>query len=200
MQTDLDQSLLRNLADLDLIAARIDSLEGKIFREIYSFCREWCSARGWDGNFDWDGDNLWFAPPQWQLPSERGSGADAWFQLSAGHGDEEDATKGDDYWWLTRLCRIGSGQLVFRFVQDRRAKREWKGILREAVRQGEFSDWQLDDEPTLCTSCEISAEKLTEALDEDDLGVAVDGLTHKFGLMDKSVKRLDSLLGPRKPL
>lgn len=200
MPSTLDQSLLRNLADLDLIAAHIDRLEENVFREIYSFCQEWCSERGWVGNFDWDSDNLWFAPPQWQLPSDRSSDADAWFQLSVGHGDDEDPTNGDDDWWLTRLCRAGSGHMVFRFVQRRRPKREWKGILRDAVRHGEFSDWQLDDEPTLCTSCEVSTEKLLEALHEDDLEVAVEQLAQKLDLIEHAVRTLDSLLGPRKPL
>lgn len=137
----LDALIVKNLADLDMAAKRLEHvIEAKIGKSIYKLVHEWAKPRGWIGDFEYRYDDyLWVTAPEWAAkdnPKEKQGYA--WFTSTAGENDDLDSTSlNRDYFWLTRLCRLGEGEMGFRWHYNqnllRPKKREWKDFVVKFV-------------------------------------------------------------------
>ena len=113
--TELDKLLIDHLADLDDAIMRVGILDAKVTAAIDGIAEEWAAQNGWVGLFNWKRE-IAVAPPEWR-PSE--DDWRAWFSLWFGHGDTGKNVGDEDRLWLTRLCRVGRGQVGFRFGEKR---------------------------------------------------------------------------------
>ena len=178
---ELDGLIVEHLADLDRTAARISGIETVVFTAMGEKAETWAKKYGWVSDFDypeggWFGWGAWVAPPDWRtadtLPTAKKF--DGNFYLSCGAGDTEDGKDGEDRFFLTRLCRVGAGQIGLRFDRPDFVKpKQWKQAvprLAELVRHTRFV---LDENPSFFLPVTIEAAALAQALRDEDIGAAL---------------------------
>lgn len=166
MSIELDLLIVKHLADMDGAAKRLDNLERRVFPALDRLMEELADAAGWDGKFDWWGkEELWLAPSTWARSDEQWRGH---FEFGFGEGDTGEGSGNEDYFYLTRLCRVGRGQLGFRFKSDvLQAKLRLR--TREAVPFLRGTPFAADQDGWWFMPVAVPLERMIEALSADDL-------------------------------
>ena len=112
-------------------------IERPIFDEIDRIAEQWANDHKWVGTFDWWNDQLSLVPKGWILPETDNSEYQARFEFWLRHGDDEGDTEKSDYWYLTRLCGVGSNSIGFKWYEEPEVigtqgnRRKWKEFIRE---------------------------------------------------------------------
>ncbi|WP_424139651.1 hypothetical protein [Roseomonas chloroacetimidivorans] len=182
---ELDGLIVEHLADLDQAAIRISGIETAIFTAMGQRAKEWAEGHGWVSDFDypeddgWDDWAKWVAPPDWRTADTavENSKFDGKFELSLGDGDTGWGQAGEDWFYLTRLCRVAAGQIGLRFSRPDFVKvPRWKQAIpriREIVTHPSFIVITASKEPALFLPFKIDAAALAAALRDEDPGAAL---------------------------
>jgi hypothetical protein len=189
---ELDKLLILHLADLDEGAKRLELLQSKIGDELDKLARQWTDEKGWrteDRNWNEDKD-LSVAPAHWLSEEGLWSG---WFSLWYGHGDSGECSAEHDYFWLTRLCAAGRGQLGFRFYQEEFGKTPWKKFLQRQASAFANTRFILDDEPSLFLPVKVDIESLSRGAEEEDFKEALTPIVEALDYIHSIIHRFDEL-------
>ena len=179
MAYEIDTLIVKHLADIDATAKRLHALESEIFSVIDKKATDWARQADWTGEFDYLGKvGLWLAPNDWKTPgiNKTDIPSRAWFSLTWGAGDSgRPGTQGEDYFCLTRLCGVGSGEIGFRFVfrKDLISWKQWKSHLGSVTGLVEKTAFLPDSENSFFLPFRIEATKLAESLEEESLEEAL---------------------------
>jgi hypothetical protein len=166
---ELDKLIVEHLADLDASAKRLHQLEKEVFGAIATSAEDWAKKEGWVGGYDYLEGVFWVAPPEWRTPDTEESKDifQAWFQMGVGADDTENLKPEEDYFNLTRLCRVGSGEIGFRFKQDLITRAKWKMRFRDLTDLVERTAFVADLEPSFFLPFQLEGSKLAETLREE---------------------------------
>lgn len=202
---ELDGLIVEHLADIDRAAARIDGIQTVVFTAMGERAEEWARRQGWVSDFSypkggWDDWEAWVAPPEWRTADTAADGDefDAWFTLGVGAGDTEEGNEGEDWFYLTRLCRMGVGEIGLRFKPDGIARpRQWKKAFPRLAELVSGTGFVADREPSLFLPFAIDPGDLATALRDEDpdaaLGsfeAALDALLKAKPAFDRVVQQL----------
>lgn len=130
---ELDKLIVDHLADIDAAAMALSALEAEVFSAIDGAASAWANERAWIGEFSYLDHGLWLAPQKWCLPGSKPANDSllGYFQLEVGAGDTENSQRGEDYFYLTRLCRVGKGEIGFNFDRILSGKDNGKNDLKK---------------------------------------------------------------------
>jgi hypothetical protein len=178
---ELDSLIVEHLADLDRAAARIGALEDQVFTTIGDKAQQWAGQKGWKSDFDyptegWGAWEAWVAPEEWRTPEtlEKDNEFDAWFEFDVGDGDTLGGKESEDWFYLTRLCRVGVGQIGFRFKHSGIIKaRQWNqnsACLNEIVAPTKFVP---AEERSFFMPISIDPRVLAQTIKDEDLDAAL---------------------------
>jgi predicted RNase H-like HicB family nuclease len=173
----MDALIVRHLSDIDTAAKRLSySLEAQVGKAIDGIVEAWAEKNGWNGTFEWDQNELSVVPPEWKY---RENGADedsrsAWFYLYAGQGDDFDSTNDLDYFWLTRLCGSGRGELGFWWEYEKGSiapkGRKWKQFVRPYIERARETGFTYDEESGLFfIPVRVEPEFLAQAIENESI-------------------------------
>jgi hypothetical protein len=189
---ELDKLLVQHIADLDEGARRLELLQSKIAEIIDDLCGTWISSAGWiRGDETWlDDVDTSLAPPHW-VDTDRNWLAR--FHLDYATGDDGDWSKGNDYFWLTRLCREGRGQMGFRFAQGEFGKTQWKKFLQKKDDRFAGTRFILDDQPSLFLPVKVDRDVLAKGAEEDDFTEALKPIVDALDYIRELAPRFDEM-------
>ncbi|HWJ75035.1 MAG TPA: hypothetical protein VNX29_17890 [Kaistia sp.] len=193
---ELDEMLVRRLADLDDAARPLDAISENVGNAMDELAREWIRVHGWpppDGtwNDDWD---ISLGPPEWK---PNGTWV-RWFALDFGDGDDGHPAPNRDYFWLTRLCGEGEGTAGFRFMQEEVPKVGWKKFLKANGNPLLGMDFELDDAPSLYLPVRISVDELATAVREERIEDALTPLHDALDALHRAKPEFDKLIAEAK--
>ena len=173
---ELDRLIVEHLADIDAAAKRLYALQGEIFEALGAAAEDWAGKNGWLGKFDYLNEEFWLAPADWRTPGteEEDNVFQAWFQMELGAGDTDSSGKPEeDFFYLTRLCRVGSGEIGFRFKQDLITKGQWRRRFRDLAGRAENTAFVVDREPSFFLPVQLEGTKLAASLQEEAIEAAL---------------------------
>lgn len=201
-QPDLDGLIIEHLGDIDQAVVRTQGIETEIFTAMGEVAEKWAREVGWTSDFaypeeGWGGWNRWVAPPEWRTegtPKDEKE-FDAWFQLGVGAEDTESGTEGEDWFYLTRLCGAGSGQMGFRFDRHGIVKpRQWKQNFSRLVGIVSPTPFQADTKPSFFLPFVLSRDVLSEALRNEDPNSALRPFTDALNALLTAKPVFDKLV------
>jgi hypothetical protein len=188
---ELDRLLILNIADLDEGVRRFELLQNRIAEKIDALFEDWAASKGWRSTPHWkDNFDAAVAPHHWL----RDESWYAWFGLAYRSGDTGQWSDGNDYFWLTKLCAEGRGEMGFRFHQDEFPKTAWKKYLQtQAV---EFADTRFvfDDEPSLFLPVRVDKEILAKAAEEENFEQALRPLNDALDYIHNTLHHFEALM------
>jgi hypothetical protein len=178
---ELEALIVEHLADLDRAAAGVDGIEARVFAAFGEKAGVWAKKHGWISDFDypeggWLDWAAWIAPPEWRTADTavEDDTFDGRFAISVSGGDTESRKAGEDWFYLTRLCGAGVGQIGFRFRRTDFVKpKKWKQALPLLADLVKNTGFALDEEPSFFLPVTIQAITLAQAIREEDLEAAL---------------------------
>ena len=203
---DLDALIVEHLADLDQVGARINAIEAEVFAAMGERAKGWAERNGWRDIFEysveggWDQWNPWIAAPDWRTADTTvdDDQFDIWFQLSVGNGDTESRASGEDWFYLTRLCQAGSGQVGFHLIHASIVKpRKWKQVLpeiREMISDPAFTIITIQNEASIYLPFKIPQHALAAALRDEDPDAALDPFEEALDTLLRAKPQFDRVL------
>ena len=189
---ELDRMLIEHLGDIDDGARRLEILQDKIAAAIDDLVQEWATAKGWKtGDETWRDDwDASVALPHWFTEEEKWL---AWFTLGFAAGDDGEWSEEKDYFWLTRLCREGRGQMGFRFFQGNFGKTPWKKFLKENADRMADTRFILDDEPSFFLPLKVDKSLLAKGAEEEDFSEALQPITEALDYIYEVSQRFEDM-------
>ncbi|MDP3488739.1 MAG: hypothetical protein Q8R71_01255 [Phenylobacterium sp.] len=172
---ELDGLLLDNLGDLEAAFKRLRHVERAVFAEVDATVEAWMRAQKsapWEGDTAYFDNELTFYPKSWLHTGDKAQTCDAWFELEFGAGDNGDDLL-DDALSLTRLCRLGDGQLVFGLTQQILKVPAWKKHLKAHADALHPFGFRLDDVGHLCIDVQLDNATLAQGARDGDYGEAM---------------------------
>ena len=192
--SELDSLIVRNLGDIDKTAQRLEIVQERVFGALDGMAKGWALDAQWDGVFDLYRTELWVAAFEWRSDAERDAWY-AWFNFEQGVGDTAKQARGEDYFWLTRLCGAGQGCCGFRLhQQDLVSKPEWKKLVRVEAVQFQKLGFIIDEKGSPFMEVVIDAKILAAGLEEDDLENASAPFTAALKRLEAAKTLVNSLL------
>jgi len=190
---ELDRLIIEHIADLDEGAKRLELISLKVAEEIDSLVRDWASEQEWisgDGTWEDDGD-VSVCPP-----SGRPDG-DAWlayFSLGYAGNDDDNWSEEKDYFWLTRLCAEGRGQMGFRLHQSEFGKTPWKKFLSQQAGTVQNTRFVLDDLPSIFLPVKVNAQALAAGVENETIADALSPIREALDHIKANWQIFDELL------
>ncbi|MGY4801337.1 hypothetical protein [Teichococcus aerofrigidensis] len=204
-EPELDSLIVQHLADLDRTTLRIGLIQGLVLEALCEIVAEWAEENGWHADFKMAEDGIWFAdcwlaPRGWRTKDSKKEDAyDAWFELDAGAGDDQEWREGQDTWFLTRLCRVGFGQVGLKFKTDLRKGRAWKQAfaqMGEIVKDTKFAP---DAEYSFFLPFNLEAAALARALEEENVGSALEPFSSILEELRRALPAFDNVVQHLRP-
>jgi hypothetical protein len=186
--TELDVFILRNLADLDATALRLEKIDANIWKEVDAAVEQWALKNGWLGSFDVEGSGLWVTPAGWSAASEDEDDPDASFHFEVATRDPP------TFFDLSDLCGLGGSRYGFRFHQSLVGKMEWRELARNNINQFQSLGMHLDSKASPFVDVTISSESLAIAVQAGDFGEALEPITRALDRFAGAEKVLSSML------
>ncbi len=188
---ELDKLLILNIGDLDEGARRFELLQNKVADAIDALIQQWAAERGWQSTHAWqDKKDAAVAPAEWVT----GDTWVTWFGLWYRSGDTGEWSDGHDYFWMTRLCAEGRGEIGFRFYQDEFPKTAWKKFLQTHATGFADTRFVFDDEPSLFLPVKVSKETLAKGAEEENFLEALRPVREALDYIHSIVDRFEALL------
>jgi len=189
---ELDRLIIEHIADLDEGAKRLQLLQTKVAEAIDTLVQDWAEDKGWiagDGTWNDDGD-AGVCPPSWRPDGETWL---AWFNLEYAGSDDGDWSEEKDYYWLTRLCGEGRGQVGFRFYQEEFGKTPWKKFLSQKAEVVSGTRFVMDDLPSLFLPFKIDKQTLAGAVENETIRDALAPMTEALDHIQSNWALFDQL-------
>jgi hypothetical protein len=188
---ELDKLLILNIADLDEGARRFELLQHRVAGAIDTLIQDWAAEHGWRSTHTWQENNdAAVAPAHWVT----GDTWRAWFSFWYRSGDTGTWSNDQDYFWMTRLCAEGRGQMGFRFVQDEFPKTAWKKFLQAHAIGFADTPFVFDDEPSLFLPVKVDKETLARGAEEESFKDALRPLNDALDSIHSIIDRFETLL------
>ncbi|MBO9127947.1 MULTISPECIES: hypothetical protein [unclassified Rhizobium] len=189
--SELDKLLVLHVGDLDEGVRRFEALQLKISAAVDKVIQEWAESNGWvSSKGKWEDGEAFVCPPDWV----DADGTElAWFALDYGSGDLDDWKSGNDYFWVTRLCAEGAGQLGMRFGQDEFRKTAWKKFLQRNGSKLADTRFIFDDEPSFFLPVKVEKQTLADGAEEENFEAAMAPFVEAFDYIKSIVARFDEL-------
>lgn len=192
--TELDTLILRNLADLDATALRLDQIDGTVWRAVDAVVERWAREHRWAGLFDVEGRGLWVTPAKWRTASDDEDSPDVrfWFEVAT----HEPPTHFD----LADLCGINGSRYGFRMHQDLLGKVDWKLLARKHIALFQSLGLQLDAKASPFMEIVIDVQKLATGVETGDFDEALQPIAQGLDRLANADKVLGRILfKPRAP-
>jgi hypothetical protein len=188
----LDSLIVRNLADLDATAKRVEVIGERVFNALGHHIEAWAEQADWVGEFDGNED-IWCAPMAWRnAPGDEPAGC---FCLELRSPDTGEQLPGEDYFLLTRLVGVGAGGYGFCFNQNvLPSKREWKPIVRAKAADLQKHGFAVDQNGYPFMDFTIDPELLATAMEDNDYFDAFEPITEALDRLKSAIPTLHSLL------
>ena len=185
---ELDTLILRNLADLDATAQRLNHIDEGVWRAVDSVVERWAKERGWVGRFDVEGRGLWLTPAKWRKASEDEESPDAafWYEVAA----HDPPTFFD----LADLCGLGGSRYGFRFHQKLFGKAEWKELTRKHADAFQKLGMHLDSKASPFAETRVELAALTAAVETGNYEEALTPIVVTLDRLLAAEKTLQSIL------
>ncbi|MBD2745798.1 hypothetical protein IC232_03715 [Microvirga sp. BT688] len=173
----MDALIVRHLSDIDAAARRLSyELEAKVGKAIDVLIEEWAEKSGWEGSFSWDQVDLYFYPKEWEY-TEEGSDEPSqygYFYLYSGPGDNFDDNAQVDYFWLTRLCGAGRGELAFWWEYEKGTVapkgKKWKQFVNPYIERLKAAGFNYhEDDGIFYRPVRVDAESLAKAVENESI-------------------------------
>lgn len=190
-RVELDALLVRHIGDLDSSVQRVGELEQSVGEAIDIVFVEWGRENDWIVKDGWEKNYCSVMPRAWRREVDEWP---AFFELGYGSGEPVERAAGGDYFWLTRLCGAGQGQVGFRFGQDEFGKREWRKFIREYSDIVQGTNFILDDDPSFFLPLRVDIERLSVAIVNDDIVSALQPIKDALDHIAEHVAKFDALL------
>jgi len=192
LSNELDRMLIEHLGDLDDGASRMERLQEEIAKAIDDLIEEWATAKGWvTGEETWTHDlEAAVALPHWFTDEKKWL---AWFELGFAAGDDGEWGHEKDYFWLTRLCQEGRGQIGFRFFLDEFGWAKWKKFLVANAHRLSDTRFILDDEPSLFLPVKVDKSLLAKGADAEEFSEALEPITEALNYIYEISERFEEL-------
>lgn len=188
---ELDKLLILNIGDLDEGARRFELLQKRVAREIEALVQEWAMRQGWRSSQTWEDErDVAIAPAHWVTEDTWG----AWFGFWYRSGDTGEWSDGHDYFWMTRLCAEGRGEIGFRFYQEEFPKTAWKKFLQAHAAGFADTRFVFDDEPSLFLPVRVDKETLAKGAEEENFTEALRPLSDALDYIQSIIDRFETLL------
>lgn len=196
ISNELEELLVKHVGDLDDGAKRLTAVSMRVGEAMDELTADWALEQQWEkGDGSWNDDaDLSVAPPEWK----NGDAWLSWFGLDYGSGDDGEFSATNDYFWLTRLCREGEGQIGFRFNQDIVPKVPWKKFLKAKGNQFAAAGFILDDEPSLFLPIRVDVTTLAAAVREEKIEDGLQALRDSLDTLRRSRPQFDALIAEAK--
>lgn len=189
---ELDRLLIEHLGDLDDGAKRLEMLQNTVAEAVDDLVEEWTKTKGW-----LKGDETWqthkdvsVALRHWLTEKDEWL---AWFQFDFGEGDDGEWSEEKDYFWLTRLCGVGRGQMGFRFVQKEFGKVPWKRFLNENRDRLAIPRFIHDDLPSFFLPVRIDKDVLAKGAENGDFSEALQPITEALDYIYEVSPRFEQM-------
>jgi hypothetical protein len=203
--------IIRNLRLFEAASKLFDAeLETGIFKAVDKLTEEWAVKAKWRGKFDFVEDTIWVAPPHWVPEGEPTKGVrkkvgkeepHAHFEMWGGEGDTLGGEASEDYWWLSRLCGVGSGELGFRWELDegefgiRGKKAKWKTFIRERAPAFVEKGFKFESEQgRFFLPVRVDPSRLAQAYESGSVEDALEPLTQALTRIEEVTPNFDKLL------
>jgi len=198
---ELDKLIVEHLADIDAAAKRLSALDFEIFHALDSVAKDWATKTGWSGNFDYMKTGLWLAPPEWRVPGTEKDEKkfQARIEMEVGAGDTQNCEPEEDYFYLTRLCRAGSGEIGFRFKQELITKGQWRRRFKELTYLVAKTAFVADSEPSFFLPFQIEGAKLAESIQEEAIEAALTPFENTLAQIVEARSAFDAVIAAIKP-
>lgn len=195
---ELDGLIVEHLADLDRATARIEGLQSEIFTAIGKRAENWARKQGWAADFiypkgGWSDWEAWVAPQEWRT-ADTADDVDAWFELRVGPGDTEEGIEGEDWYYLTRLCGVGVGQMGLMFKSDIAKKNQWKKAFPHVAELVAGTGFVASADRSLFLPFRIDPADLAVALREEDPDAALDPFEAALDTLLKAKPAFDRVI------
>ncbi|HEY1933475.1 MAG TPA: hypothetical protein VGG99_15795 [Acetobacteraceae bacterium] len=199
--SELDKLIVEHLADIDAAVKRLEALQAEVFGALDSAATDWARKNGWAGKFDYLESGLWFAPPEWRVSGteEDEMKFQARFEMEVGAGDSQSYKPEEDYFYLTRLCRAGSGQIGFRFKQELITKGQWKRRFKELTYLAEKTAFVADSVPSFFLPFQVEGAKLAESIQEEAVEMALTHFENTLTQIIEARSEFDAVVAAIKP-
>ena len=182
---ELDAMLVKNLADLDSSVKHLDRIETEVHKTMDQVAETWAEEHEWKGEYAYKEVGLWVAPSDWQA-HEVEEDEHPYFSIQVGAGDTEAYVKDDeDFFYLTRLCGLGFGQLGFVFEPVILKTSKFKKILKDIGPLLEGTGFAVDADYRIFLPFKLDVAALSEAIKEEDIESA-------FGPFKAALEQLKS--------
>jgi hypothetical protein len=120
---------------------------------------------------------------------------DAWFDLGVGADDTQEGIEGEDYFYLTRLCGAGVGNMLFRFCIGNIAKqKQIKQYFSTAAQFLEPTPFLSDSNPSFFLPFTVNTRHLAEALRNNDPAAALGPFEAALGELHKAKPAFDNIV------
>jgi hypothetical protein len=198
---ELDKLIVEHLADIDAAVKRLEALEAEVFGALDSAAKNWAEKNGWAGKFDYLESGLWFAPPEWRVPGteEDEKKFQARFEMEVGAGDTQSFKTEEDRFYLTRLCRAGSGEIGFRFKQELITKGQWRKRFKDLTYLVEKTAFVADSEQSFFLPFQVEGAKLAESMQEEAVEVALTPFENTLAQIVEARSAFDAVVATIKP-
>ncbi len=168
----LDRMLIEHLADLDDGVRRFEFLQLRIATAIDELIDEWLIGKEWRRDENTWKDDLALSVGRTDWRNEEKDWL-AWFDFDYGAGDDGEWSEQKDYFWLTRLCGVGRGQMGFRFAQEEFGKTPWKRYLNENRDRLAVPSFIYEQERSFFLPVKVDKDLLAKGAEEEDFSEAL---------------------------
>lgn len=181
---EMDALIIRHLADIDAATKRLYyNIQEQVGKAIDDVTESWTKQNEWEGLFNWDQEHLIVYPRQWTY-AEPGSDKNhrlAWFELDAGQGDDLVNDDRLDYFWLTRLCRAGRGELALWWKYEKGkfalTRPKWKQFVRPYIEKVLATGFTYDESRGLFfLPVRVELQSLAQAIETEAIEDALQSI------------------------
>ena len=198
---NVDALIIRNMSTIEQSMDHlINVIEPRVFGAIKEEITDWIEKKRWVGEATYKDRKqdleIWLRPTTWRTsPGEPTECGRAYFSLS-GLSEEDDLS------WVTVLCGANKGEIGFLTEFDWRdaglAKKDWQALAQQhqnETKQLPQAGFRFDDkEGVWALPVHVDAEKLAQAIEEDDIASALEPLRVVLETLGRTVDLWDALV------
>ena len=170
---EVDALIVENLADLDAAVKHLTRIEGEVFSAIDKLVTRWAKDNGWKSNFNYLEEEAWIAHSSWISKDGEDDEFQARLWLDVGIGDTQEGEPNEDWYYLTRLCGAGVGQIGFRFSQEILKASKYKKMVKDVARLAQATAFTAEEKGSFYMPIKLDITTLAAAIRNEAIGDAL---------------------------